>query len=260
MSPVPRFAGYLFDLDGTVYLGDEALPGAVAAIGQLRAEARRIVFVSNNPTHTPAEYVARLARIGIAVPEAAVLNSAQVLIEWLGHQQPGARIYAIGEAPLQHGLDAAGFVRATDPRATDVVVASFDRDFSYRKLQFAFDALRAGARLVATNGDRYCPVPGGGEPDAAAVIAAISACTGIACEQIVGKPSAIMARAALARIGLAPAACLMVGDRLETDIAMGRDAGMATALTLTGATSRAEALRAPDAPDFCIDTLADLVR
>jgi NagD protein len=260
MPSVPRFAGYLFDLDGTVYLSGVALPGAVAAIQQLRAEGRRVLFVSNNPTHTPAEYAARLTRLGIAVPEAAILNSAQVLIEWLDQQQPGARVYAIGEAPLQHGLDAAGFVRATDPRATDVVVASFDREFSYRKLQFAFDALRSGARLIATNGDRYCPVPGGGEPDAAAIIAAISACTGIACEQIVGKPSPIMARAALARIGLEPAACLMVGDRLETDVAMGRGAGMATALTLTGATSRAEALRTPDAADFCIDTLADLVR
>ncbi len=102
---------------------------------------------------------------------------------------PGARLLVIGEAPLRRALAAAGFEVTDEAARTDAVIASFDRTFAYPKLQVAFDAIRAGARFFATNGDRYCPVPGGGEPDAASVIAAVEACTGVPCEAIVGKPS-----------------------------------------------------------------------
>ena len=117
-------------------------------------------------------------------------------------------------------------------------MASFDRTFTYSKLQVAFDAIRAGARLVGTNPDRYCPVPGGGQPDAAAIIAAIEACTGVKCDPIVGKPSPIIVSMALAMLDLPPERCIVVGDRLETDIKMGIDAGMATCLVLTGDADR----------------------
>jgi NagD protein len=139
------------------------------------------------------------------------------------------------------------------------VIASFDRTFVYRKLQIAFDAIRAGARFVATNGDAYCPVPGGGEPDAACIIAAIEACTGHPVEEIFGKPSPTMMRAAMAIVGTAPHESVMIGDRLETDILMGRRAGMATALPLTGATSRADLSTSEIRPDFVLEKLDDLL-
>jgi ribonucleotide monophosphatase NagD (HAD superfamily) len=122
------------------------------------------------------------------------------------------------------------------------VIASYDRTFDYRKLQIAFDAIAVHkrARLITTNPDRYCPFPNGrGEPDAGAIIGAIEGCTGVRCEQNAGKPDPFMLEAALARLDLPATACVMIGDRLQTDIRMAIDAGMASALVLTGETTRA---------------------
>jgi NagD protein len=259
MTLPPRYSGYIFDLDGTIYLGDTLLPGAAATISRLRAEGRRVVFLSNNPTHTVAQYAGRLTRLGLSTEPEDVINSSQVLVDWLSAEAPGCRVFVVGEQPLIDELRAAGFRIARDADAIDFVVASFDRTFAYEKLQIAFDAIRAGARFIATNSDRYCPVPGGGEPDAAAMIAAISACTGVEVEVVVGKPSPIMARAVAQRINIPLDRCIMVGDRLETDIAMGKAAGMATALALTGATTRAMLAGSPIAPEYVLERLDQLL-
>ena len=140
-----------------------------------------------------------------------------------------------------------------------MVIASFDRTFTYAKLQIAFDAIRAGARFFATNADRYCPTPGGGEPDAAAIIAAIEACTNTKIEAVVGKPSRYMAEAILALLDMPPGRCLMTGDRLETDVQMGLDAGMAAALALTGATSEADLAASAIRPTYVIRQLAEIL-
>ncbi|MFL5804494.1 MAG: HAD-IIA family hydrolase [Roseiflexaceae bacterium] len=257
--PLPAFDGYIFDLDGTVYLGEALLPGAGAAISRLRERGRRVVFLSNNPTHTRQQYTARLAGLGLPTPPEQIVTSAQVLVQWLRHEAPGSRVFVVGEQPLKDELTAAGFPLVERAGEIDFVIASFDRSFEYRKLQIAFDAIRAGARFVATNPDRYCPVPGGGQPDAAAVIAAIEACTATKVEVVVGKPSPIMARAVAAIIQLPPERCLMTGDRIETDIAMGKAAGMATALTLTGAATRAMLAASEIKPDYVIEGLSELV-
>jgi arabinose operon protein AraL len=257
--PIPRFDGYIFDLDGTVHLGEALLPGAGEAITRLRAEGRRVVFLSNNPTHTREQYAARLARLGLPTPQREIINSSQVMAQWLLHEAPGCRVFAVGEQPLKDELAAAGFRLVERAEEIDVVIASFDRTFAYWKLQTAFDAIRRGARFVATNADRYCPVPGGGQPDAAAVIAAIEACTATKVEAVVGKPSPIMARAVAEIIQLPAARCLMTGDRLETDIAMGVAAGMATVLTLTGATTRAMLEVSEIRPDYVVEGLGELI-
>lgn len=229
---------YLFDLDGTIYLGDTLLPGAAETIAALRAAGRRTIFLSNNPTKTRAQYTAKLDHLGIPTPIDDIVNSSSVMVQWLLREAPGARLFVVGETPLQDELRAAGFTLTERAGEIDFVVASFDRTFTYHKLQVAFDAVRAGARLVATNPDKFCPVPGGGEPDCAAIIAAIEACTGAKCDPVVGKPSPIMVQTIGALLGLPPAACMMVGDRLETDMAMGIAAGMATGLVLTGDANR----------------------
>lgn len=229
---------YLFDLDGTIYLGDRLLPGAAETIAALRAAGRRTIFLSNNPTKTRAQYTAKLEKLGIPAPIADIVNSSSVMVQWLRREAPGAPLFVVGEAPLQDELRAAGFPLTEKAGEIKFVVASFDRTFTYHKLQVAFDAIRAGARLVATNPDKFCPVPGGGEPDCAAMIAAIEACTGVKCDPVVGKPSPIMVQTISDLLGLPPAACLMVGDRLETDMAMGIAAGMATGLVLTGDANR----------------------
>jgi NagD protein len=258
-QPIPTFDGYIFDLDGTVYLGEALLPGAGTAIARLRAGGRRVVFLSNNPTHTREQYAARLARLGLPTPPHEIVSSTQVMVQWLLREAPGCRVFVVGERPLKDELAAAGFRLVERAGAIDFVIASFDRTFHYGKLQVAFDAIRAGARFVATNADRYCPVPGGGQPDAAAVIAAIEACTATKVELVVGKPSPIMARAVAETIQLPPERCLMTGDRLETDVAMGIGAGMATALTLTGATTPAMLEVSEIKPDYVIEGLGDLV-
>lgn len=257
--PDRLYRGYVFDLDGTVYLGDALLPTAGETIARLRALGARTVFLSNNPTHRPEDYAAKLARLGLPTPLEDILVSTQVLVRFLLERMPGARLFVIGEAPLVAALAAAGFEVVRDAATTDAVIASFDRTFAYPKLQVAFDAIRAGARFFATNGDRYCPVPGGGEPDAAAVIAALEACTGVPCEAIVGKPSHHTSDAVLSMLGLPPADCLVTGDRLETDVRMGLDAGMAAAITLTGATSQAMVAGSAITPTWVVERLGDLL-
>jgi NagD protein len=256
---IPRFDGYIFDLDGTIYLGDIILPGAPELLAALRAEGRRVAFLSNNPTKTREQYVAKLRGMHVQAELAEVVNSSHVMVQWLLEHAPGTTLFVCGEAPLIGELEHAGFRLSETAGEIQFVVASFDRTFTYHKLQVAFDAIRAGARLVATNPDRFCPVPGGGEPDAAAIIAAIEACTNTRCEVNVGKPSPIMARAVSSMLGLDPARCIMVGDRLMTDIAMGADAGMATALVLTGDSTRADLPTAPAQPTYVIEGLLELI-
>lgn len=237
-SPPGRvYEGYIFDLDGTIYLGEEPLPGARAVVSTLQQANRRLLFLSNNPTRDPQGYVAKLSGMGIQVELGQILTPVLTMSAWLQQYAPHAAVFVIGEEPLKKAIAAAGLRLSEDPAEIDVVVASYDRGFDYRKLQIAFDALRVHrrARLVTTNPDAYCPMPGGhGEPDSAAIVAAIEACTGARCEVNLGKPGPLMLEAALEVLGLAPDRCLLVGDRLYTDIAMAVDSHMDSALVLTG--------------------------
>ena len=231
------YDGYLFDLDGTVYLGDTLLPGAYRLITTLRQLGRQTLFLSNNPTKDPEMYAEKLTRLGLPTDPGHVVNPLVTLAAWLRREAPGSRVFVIGSEPLGRAVVGAGCTLCEDPELIDVVVGSYDTSFDYRKLQIAFDTLwlHRRARLVTTNPDAYCPMPGGrGEPDAAAVVAAIEACTGVRCEVNLGKPDPVMLRTALAVLGLEPQDCVMVGDRLYTDVAMAVDAGIDSALVLTG--------------------------
>jgi NagD protein len=258
-TPPHLYDAYIFDLDGTVYLGEALLPTAGETISRLRALGRRTVFLSNNPTRTREDYAAKLTRLGLPTPVEDIINSSLVMADFLRRRLPGARLFVVGEEPLCQVLRAAGFELSDDPGRIDAVIASFDRTFVYRKLQIAFDAIRAGARFFATNADRYCPVPGGGEPDAAAIIAAIEACTNTKVEAVVGKPSPYMIEAILGLLDLSPDRCIITGDRLETDVAMGLAAGMAAALALTGATTEAALAQSAIQPTYVLHRLSDLL-
>jgi HAD superfamily hydrolase (TIGR01450 family) len=139
-------------------------------------------------------------------------------------------------------------------------VASFDRTFTYRKLDIGFQALRRGAGFYATNGDATLPVEGGEVPDAASMIAALEACSGRSVDLVVGKPSRVVVDTALRRLGVPAESCFMIGDRLETDILMGQRAGMTTALVLTGVTDIAKVDESPIRPDHVLDSIGDLLR
>ena len=231
------YDGYLFDLDGTVYLGDTLLPGAHRLVTTLRQLGRQTLFLSNNPTKDPEMYAEKLTRLGLPTDPGHVVNPLVTLAAWLRREAPGSRVFVIGSEPLCRAVVGAGCTLCEDPELIDVVVGSYDTSFDYRKLQIAFDTLwlHRRARFVTTNPDAYCPMPGGrGEPDAAAVVAAIEACTGVRCEVNLGKPAPAMLDTALAVLGLEPKSCVMVGDRLYTDVAMAVDAGVDAALVLTG--------------------------
>ena len=250
--------GYVFDLDGTLYVGDDQVPGAAEAIAGLRAAGARIAFLTNKPLEAPIDYARKLRRLGIPVDDDEIVSSTDALVRYLTQQAEGARIYAIAE-PLVIGiLTAAGFEMTADPDTTDVVVVSFDRTFDYEKLRTGFLAVRAGARIVATNPDPYCPTPDGGLPDCGAILAALELATGADAEAVVGKPSPYMAAAVLDRLGTDPGRTLLVGDRLGTDIRMARAAGMRSALVMTGVTTAAELEGTEDRPDFVLQSVADL--
>ncbi len=259
LRPTRLYDGYVFDLDGTTYLGEVLLPTAGETITRLRSLGKRTLFLSNNPTHTRKEYAARLTRLGLPTTVDEVIHSSLVMVNFLQRRMPGARLFVAGEEPLKSELTAAGFTLSEEPGQIDAVIASFDRTFTYHKLQVAFDAIRAGARFFATNGDRYCPVPGGGQPDAASIIAAFEACTATQVEAIVGKPSRYTIEAILDLLRLPAERCVMTGDRLETDVAMALNASMAGALVLTGATNSDMLAASSIRPTYVLERLGDLL-
>ncbi|HID55297.1 TPA: HAD-IIA family hydrolase [Candidatus Poribacteria bacterium] len=253
-----RVQGYILDLDGTVYRGESLTPGAKEAILELRARGRRLVFLSNKPLYSRRDYAEKLTHLGIPTPEDEVINSSYVLARYLSRRAPGAKVFAIGEEPLLSELRLAGLAFSEDPEEIQYVVAAFDRTFTYKKLNIAFQAIRRGAHFIATNPDRTCPVEEGEIPDAAGMIGAVEGVTGKRVELIVGKPSRLIIDMALERLGLPRERCAIVGDRLETDIAMGEAAGLTTILTLTGVSSQEDLKGSKVRPAYVIASLAEL--
>jgi NagD protein len=265
-----RVDGFVFDLDGTIYLGERALPGAMECLHELRQRGKRIVFVSNKPLAPRADYAAKLTRLGIPTDENQVITSAVVLARHLAATMPDLVLYVVGEEYLiselkSHGLKVAlefweqDSTELIDPKGIDAVVVAFDRTLDYRKLNTAYQALCRGARLFATNADKTCPLPGGAIPDAGAIIAALEHISGRKLELLAGKPSALMMQVAADALGLPPQRCLIAGDRLETDIRMGQAAGMQTAVVLTGVSTREEAERMVPPPNLIVKHLDELI-
>jgi HAD superfamily hydrolase (TIGR01450 family) len=262
--PDRLYEGYVFDLDGTIYLGDELLPGAKRLILKLRELGKRVIFLSNNPTKDPKMYAEKLGELGLKTPASEIVNTVVTMTEWLLRNQPDATVFPISEEPLKNSLGEAGIRISEDPEEIDIVIASYDRGFDYRKLQIAFDAIwfYKRAMLVTTNPDRYCPLPGGrGEPDAAAIVAAIEACTGTKCQVNVGKPDPIMLETIIDLIGPDAKECVMCGDRLYTEIRMAKRAGMPSAVVLSGETTERDLAREPveNLPDYTLERIDQLV-
>jgi arabinose operon protein AraL len=266
----PHVDGLVFDLDGTVYLGDSALPSAVETILELRRRGKRTLFVSNKPLEPGSIYASKLTRIGIPTEPNDIITSAFVLGYHLSHHEPGLQLYVVGEEKLREELRGYGLIilnefveqdpkEAIDTSGIEGVVIAFDRTLDYRKINTAYQAIMQGARFFATNGDKVCPMPGGAIPDAGATIAALEHITGRKVEMIAGKPSRIMMAVAMERMGLPPERCMMIGDRLETDIKMGQEAGMLTAVALTGVSTLEDVVRMPTAPDFVLNQLGQLL-
>jgi phosphoglycolate/pyridoxal phosphate phosphatase family enzyme len=251
--------GWLFDLDGTIYRGPRLIRGADTTIAALRAAGRRVVFLSNKPLETRADYARKLTGLGIPAAPDDVLNSSLVLARHLATLDPGAPVFVIGEPPLIAELRAHGFEVRADHHVRWVVIA-FDRTFDYAKLNIALQAVRkSNARLIATNPDRTCPTEDGEIPDCAGMIAAVEAVTGRQVEAIVGKPSPIILEVALGMLGMGAADAVIVGDRIETDITMGKRLGLASVLVLSGITAADDPRISSIGPDLVLESVADLL-
>jgi arabinose operon protein AraL len=252
------YRGWLLDLDGTVYRGDQLIRGADEAIRALREAGRRVAFLSNKPLQTRADYALKLTRLGVPAKPDDVINSSLVLARHLRGLDPGAPVYVIGEPPMLGEMRAHGFEVRDDERVRWVVIA-FDRTFTYAKLNTALQAVKAGARLIATNPDRTCPVEGGEIPDCAGMIAAVEAVTGQTVDAIVGKPSPIILEVALAALGVPARESVIVGDRIETDVTMGKERGLSTILVLSGVTRPGDPRIAALAPAHVLGSIEELI-
>jgi HAD superfamily hydrolase (TIGR01450 family) len=238
--PDRLYEGYIFDMDGTIYLGNALLPGAYRLITTLRKLGKRVVFLSNNPTRDLQMYVDKLEKLGLPTPREEIVTTVFTTTQWLLQNAPNAVVYPISEEPLIRALKAAGIKISENPEEIDIVIASYDRTMTWKKLQIAFEAIwyYKRARLICTNADHFCPFPGGrGEVDAGSVIAALEDATGHKLEVNCGKPSPVMLNTIMNVMKLDASQCITTGDRLYTEIKMGIDAGMDTCLVFTGETT-----------------------
>lgn len=255
-----QYDGLILDMDGVLYRGDSALPGARELFPALRAEGLDFLLLTNNATLTSQEFSQKLARMGITVPPEMILTSAGAAARYLGETYPeGGGVTALGSDSLLQTLTEDKRFRA-DGWQPDFVVVGLDVRFNYDSLQRACSAIRRGARFIATNRDTTLPVEGGEVwPGAGSIVAAVAACSGVE-PTVIGKPSPLIAQAALDMLDLPAERVLCVGDRLDTDIEMGVVAGIPTALLLTGVSTRAEAEAYTHPPDYIFTDLWEMMR
>lgn len=226
-SSQPR--AFIFDLDGTVYLGEELIPGARETLQWVRKIGAKIRFVTNNPRYSQTFYAEKLTRLGIPAQIEEVVTSAKLTADYLKKEKEEfGSLYVIGEQQLRKELLSAD-LNLRDEADADTVVVSFDTTLTYEKLMTGYHALKNGARFIATNPDAVCPSPDGGLVDAGAIIAALEVSTGRKLELVIGKPSKILADMLAEQLETSPVNCMIVGDRLNTDIRLGKRGGMRTA-------------------------------
>jgi len=244
------------DMDGVLVREEQAVPGAAAFLDRLRERGRPFLVLTNNSSWTPRDLSARLRTTGLVVPEEAIWTSALATARFLQDQRPGGSAFAIGESGLTTALHDAGYT-LTD-RDPDYVVLGETRTYSFERISRAIRLVLAGSRFIATNPDPVGPTPDGPLPATGSVAALISRATGVE-PYFVGKPNPLMMRSALNAIDAHSETAAMVGDRMDTDVISGLEAGMHAVLVLTGVTTREEAERFPYRPSRIADSIADLV-
>jgi NagD protein len=247
---------WLMDMDGVIVREEHLVPGADRFIARLTERRRPFLILTNNSMFTPRDLAARLSRLGLEVPVDAIWTSALATAQFLADQRPGGSAFVIGEAGLTTALYEAGYTLAeADP---DYVVLGETRTYSFERIARAIQLIVAGARFIATNPDPTGPAPAGPLPATGSVAALISTATGVQ-PYFIGKPNPLMIRSALRAIGAHSESTVMIGDRMDTDIVTGIEAGLETILVLTGITGADEAGRFSYRPSRIVDSVADLV-
>lgn len=255
MTQLGHIRCFILDMDGTFYLGDSLLPGALPFMDYLQRSGRDYLFLTNNSSCSASHYVAKLARLGYQTDESHVLTSGEATALYLKEKSPCARVFLLGTPDLADELIRHGF-HLTDT-SPDYVVLGFDKTLTYDKLSRACALITAGVPYIATHPDINCPTEDGFIPDCGAIMACIKASTG-RDPYIIGKPRAAIIEALFRRRPYPRSQTAIVGDRLYTDIATGKNAAITSILVLSGETQRGDLPTAEVTPDYVFDNLGAL--
>ncbi len=253
-----KYKGYIFDMDGVLYRGDTLIPGAVETLEALRRRGSRLVFVSNNSTRSREDYAERIAELGLPIAEEEIIPATYATARYLAERHAEARVFVVGALGLIKELLEAGLRLVAEPERADILVTGSDPAINYQKLSQATALLLAGKPWVTTNLDRLHPAEDRIIPGAGAVVGALQYVTRRAPDVVVGKPSGHIVEQALSKLGLAREECLIVGDIIESDILAGKNAGIDTALVLTGVVGREEVERSEIKPDYVLESITEL--
>jgi len=244
------------DMDGVIVREDQLVPGADRFIARLKEAGKRFLILTNNSRHAPRDLAAHLRRIGLDVTDQDIWTSALATARFLSDQRPEGSAYIIGESGLSTALYEIGYTQSD--HNPDYVVLGETRTYSFERITKAIRLIQAGARFIATNPDDTSPSPDGPLPATGSVAAMISRASGVK-PYYVGKPNPLMMRSALRAIDAHSESTIMIGDRMETDVVSGIEAGMRTVLVLTGSTDRATAETFPFRPTRICESVADLI-
>lgn len=247
---------YLMDMDGVIVREDNLIPGADQFIARLREHEKPFLILTNNSRYTARDLAARLRRLGLDVSDKDIWTSALATARFLADQRPDGSAFVIGESGLTTALYEVGYTQTE--HNPDYVVLGETRTYSFERITQAIRLISNGARFIATNPDNTGPSPQGPLPATGAVAAMISRASGIE-PYYVGKPNPLMMRSALRAIDAHSESTIMIGDRMDTDIISGIEAGMRTVLVLTGISDRALTERYPFRPTRIVDSVADLI-
>ncbi len=258
MTPdrLARVRCFLLDMDGTFYLGERLIDGALEFIATLRAQNKDFVFLTNNSSKHRRQYADKITRLGLPIPDEKVFTSGEATALHLLEKYPRARLFVAGTPALEQEFKARGFELVEED--AQVVVLGFDTTLTYDKLWKLCDYVRAGLPYIATHPDFNCPIEGGFMPDIGAMIAFIQASTNRQPDLVVGKPNRMILDVLAQKTGVPVAEMAMVGDRLYTDIALGKTSGVATVLVLSGETQPDDLVDSPHQPDYIFDNLKAL--
>jgi len=247
--------GFLIDMDGVIYRGSELIPGADRFIADLLELELPFFFLTNNSQRTRRDVVTKLRRLGIEVDESHIFTCAMATARFLAGQKPGGTAYVIGEGGLLHALHENGYsIVDHDP---DYVVVGEGRAVTYEMVETAVRMVLGGAKLIATNLDPNCPTQAGLRPGCGAIVAMLETATGRKAFSV-GKPSAVMMRAARKELGLDASRTTMIGDTMETDILGAVQLGYRAILVLSGGTKRTDLEAFAYRPDLVVESIADL--
>jgi NagD protein len=248
--------GYLIDMDGVIYRGSEAIPGAAAFIHYLQDSGTPYLFLTNNSSYTPLDVVVKLRKFGIETSIGHVYTSALATAEFVQQQRPNGTAFVIGEGGMLAALHDVDY--AISREAPDYVIVGEGRVLNYELVEQAHRLLASGSQLISTNADTWCPTDSGPRPGCGAIVALLEAASGKTAYHV-GKPNPYMMRAARKRIGLRTDEVIMIGDTMETDIRGASDLGFRSVLVLTGSSTRESWREYPYAPTRVVESIAELV-